>query len=198
MIVPPDDEYESGAYRWWHLSSVSPELEEALGAGWFPDAGRILDVGCGAGSELAALEAAGIRATGIDLSRAALLLARERSRAPVAVADVTEAPFAADAFDAALDRGCFHHLGGADRRRYAAELARVLAPDAPFLLRACLTSEGRPNGIDEASVRAAFQGWTVDRLCTRRIPSDTRTMSALVCWLRAPAGVGLARPAWQV
>ena len=49
------DEYASGEFRWWHLSEPSPELRTALDSGWLRASGRVLDVGCGLGTELAFL-----------------------------------------------------------------------------------------------------------------------------------------------
>lgn len=181
-----EDGYLDGSYRWWHLSLPSPELTDAIASGWFPNAGRVLDVGCGAGSELSVLEGLGIDATGIDLSLSGLRMAREQGATSVASADAARLPFADGVFDAALDRGCFHYLAERDRTRYARELRRVLRPDAPFLLRACTRSEGHPNGVDEPAIAEAFAGWTADRVADEEIASDTRSMPALVCYLRAP------------
>jgi 2-polyprenyl-3-methyl-5-hydroxy-6-metoxy-1,4-benzoquinol methylase len=79
-----DDGYLDGSYRWWHLSLPSPELTDAIASGWFPNVGRVLDVGCGAGSELSVLGGLGVAATGIDLSLAGLRMAREQGAMSVA------------------------------------------------------------------------------------------------------------------
>ena len=34
------DHYADGTYRWWHLSSPSPDLLAALDDGWLPASGR--------------------------------------------------------------------------------------------------------------------------------------------------------------
>lgn len=182
-----DDGYLDGSYRWWHLSLPSPELTDAIASGWFPSEGRVLDVGCGAGSELSVLQALGVAATGIDLSLPGLRMAREHGATSVVGADAAHLPFTDGAFDAALDRGCFHYLAERDRPRYERELRRVLRPGAPFLLRACTRSEGHPNGVDDATIASAFTGWTADRIADEEIVSDTRSMPALVCYLRAPS-----------
>ncbi|MGH3156316.1 MAG: class I SAM-dependent methyltransferase, partial [Streptosporangiaceae bacterium] len=69
------DHYADGTYRWWHLSVPSPELVQAVADGWLSGPGRVLDVGCGAGSEAAHLHALGWHAIGIDLSPVALTMA---------------------------------------------------------------------------------------------------------------------------
>ena len=53
------DEYASGEYRYWHLSVPSPELTQAIEDGWFPTRGRVLDLGCGAGTEVGFLPGLG-------------------------------------------------------------------------------------------------------------------------------------------
>jgi predicted TPR repeat methyltransferase len=72
----PRDEYSTRAYTWWHLSRVPPELSEALRRADAPRGGRALDLGCGLGTEVAALGRRGFCAAGIDLSRPALRRAR--------------------------------------------------------------------------------------------------------------------------
>jgi SAM-dependent methyltransferase len=44
----------------------------ALDAGWLPSGGRVLDVGCGLGTEISHLATTGWQAAGIDLSATAL------------------------------------------------------------------------------------------------------------------------------
>ena len=107
------DPYVDGAWRWWHLSDPSPELIEAQAQGWLGAAGRVIDIGCGLGTEIAYLAARGWDAVGVDL-----------------------------------------------------------------------TSRGTRNQVTEAAIRAAFTGWVIERLGHGELPSDTRTMPALVVRLR--------------
>jgi len=60
---------------------------------------RVLDVACGAGRHLAALERAGARPCGFDLSRALLRRARQNTRCPLVRADMRALPFRARSMD---------------------------------------------------------------------------------------------------
>lgn len=181
------DHYADGTYQWWHLSRPSPELAAALSDGWLPGSGRVLDVGCGLGSEAGYLASEGWRAAGIDLSRTALRrAAAEHGDVAFACTDVRVLPFASGCFDAAVDRGCFHYLPAADRPCYGGELRRVLRPGGKLLLRASLRAAGVRNDIDDQVIAATFPGWTIENLERAAIPSDTRMLEVIVARLAAP------------
>jgi SAM-dependent methyltransferase len=178
------DHYADGTCQWWHLSRPSPELISALSDGWLPGGGWVLDVGCGLGTEIGHLAAAGWQAVGIDLSATALAqAAAAHSQAGFARADVRWLPFADHRLDAALDRGCFHYLAPGDRPRYGAELRRVLAPGGRLLLRASLYAAGVRNDIDEAVIRRTFAAWQIDHMRRATVPSDTRTLKVIIARL---------------
>lgn len=158
-----------------------------------------VDLGCGLGTEISYLATVGWTAVGVDLSGAALRAASALHPAVTfARADVLRLPVRDASADLLLDRGCFHYLPAADRLRYADEAGRVLRQGGRFLLRACLTSGGIPNGIDEAVIRSAFRDWHLAGIAEQRIDSDTRRMPALIVRLcrASPAGrPRLAEPA---
>lgn len=180
------DEYASGECRWWHLSEPSPELRKAVESGWLPASGRVLDVGCGLGTELAFLRGLGAFAVGVDVSLDALRMARSQYGEWFMCGDATRLPFASEAFDAVIDRGCFHYLDAISRGMYALEVQRVLRPWGKMLLRACLTSKGERNDMTQEVVTETFAGWRVRLLDESDIPSDTRSMPALVAGLEVP------------
>jgi SAM-dependent methyltransferase len=180
------DHYADGTYRWWHLSQPSPELIAALDDGWLPRTGRAVDLGSGLGTEVGYLARRGWQVTGLELSEVAVArAAAEHADAAFARADVRQLPFAQHSLDAAVDRGCFHYLPSGDRRRYAAELRRVLRPGGKLLLRASLRAAGQRNDIDETVIRDTFATWLIDHLTETAIPSDTRLLDVLVVRLRA-------------
>lgn len=181
------DPYVDGTFEWWHLSEASPEFREAVGDGWLPPQGRVLDVGCGLGTELGWLAERGYTAVGIDLSSAAC--SRAQARFPKALffpTDLRRLPFVDATFDLALDRGCFHYLSPLDRPKYESGLRRVLKPGGRLLLRASLRAAGVRNDISEDVIRSTFAGWTIQAMSQRKIPSDTRQLEVLVVRLERP------------
>jgi SAM-dependent methyltransferase len=181
------DEYASDVHRWWHLSYPAPELLRALDAGWLGQPGRVLDLGCGLGSDLAYLAGHDFTTHGVDLSPIAVR--RATSLHPdvrFLQADALRLPFAAGAFNLLLDRGCFHYGPASDRPAYAAEAERVLRAGGRLFLRTCLYTAGERNDISEAVLRATFAGWRWIDLSREELASDTRTMPALVALLERP------------
>jgi SAM-dependent methyltransferase len=85
---------------------------------------RVLELGCGEGTLLAALTAA--HKYGIDPSVHALVRARNRSAAECAVARAEELPFPSGSFDLVIAVGVMEHFEKPDEA--AAEVRRVLAP----------------------------------------------------------------------
>ena len=94
---------------------------------------RVLDIGCGTGTLALMVKQAEPKAEVFGLDADPEILERARSKAAQAGLDVqldqgfsTELPYQDDFFDVVLSTLFFHHLAGADKRRTAAEIARVL------------------------------------------------------------------------
>jgi MPBQ/MSBQ methyltransferase len=91
--------------------------------------GRVLDVGCGYGSFVAAGHQSGLAAIGIDLSEFELGFAHQRSdyiEMPVARANATRLPFPDSAFDVVTLWNVLEHLP--DAAAALTEVRRVLRP----------------------------------------------------------------------
>ncbi len=95
---------------------------------------KILDVGCGLGTQAIYLAKLGFAVTGIDISKTAINRAQDLAAASgvkvnFVVGDVTKMPFDYGQFDLVYDRGCLHHLDPGNRNLYAFEIRRVLSPN---------------------------------------------------------------------
>ena len=106
-----------------------------LGAPEWPRTARIVELFCGRGNGLAALEQLGFSSLeGVDLSES--LLSRYQGSATCYVADCRQLPFGDASKDIALVQGGVHHLPRLpeDLQLVLAEASRVLAPDGLFAL----------------------------------------------------------------
>src|SRR5437868_9111692 len=118
-----------GVAEWYDRELGSSELGQAaarivtrlLG----PGPGRLLDVGCGGGTNMLACAEAGWWPVGVDVSEDQLRLARERG-CDVLSADAAGLPFEDGRFDAAIS--VFTHTDVDDFAALVAEIARVLRP----------------------------------------------------------------------
>ena len=129
---------------------------------------RVLDIGCGTGTLALMVKQAEPKAEVFGLDADPEILERARSKAAQAGLDVqldqgfsTELPYQDDFFDVVLSTLFFHHLAGADKRRTAAEIARVLRrggelhvvdygrPTDP-LMRAAITTVRLFDGLEQA------------------------------------------------
>ncbi|MFO1125740.1 MAG: class I SAM-dependent methyltransferase [Methylocystis sp.] len=145
--TPWSKAYRAGGHRAiWDHSFPSPELVgyvlgAKVGAGV-----RVLDMGCGSGQDAIFLASRSREVHGLDFSAEALKVAEDRARERGAVVSwhlgsALNTPFDSGYFDLITDRGCFHHIGGARRARYAEEIARILKPGGVLFLRGCRRPE---------------------------------------------------------
>ena len=92
---------------------------------------RVLEIGCGLGTDGARFARAGAHYTGVDLTEAAVSLARRRFEleglaGEFRVADAESLEFADESFDLVYSHGVLHHTP--DARAAVAEVHRVLVP----------------------------------------------------------------------
>jgi SAM-dependent methyltransferase len=144
MTTPRYDSIAEGYARWW-APVIRPAAEALLDHLWsWPEPGttRLLDAGTGTGTlAVAALERwPSLRVTGVDVSSEMLALAARsaaerlpagaRSRFTTEVADVSELPFADEAFDAAMSSFVLQLVPS--RAAALREIRRVLRPGGTF------------------------------------------------------------------
>ena len=92
---------------------------------------KVLDVGCGAGTDLARFARGGAEATGVDISASAIALAKANFAQQGLAADLREVdgehlPFADDTFDLVYAHGVVQYTG--NDRAMVDECRRVLKP----------------------------------------------------------------------
>lgn len=98
---------------------------------------RLLEIGCGLGTDLLQFARAGAIATGVDLTPASIELVKKRFAAegiPVdaQVADAEHLPFEDDRFDVIYSFGVLHHTP--DTQKSIDEVYRVLKPGGRILI----------------------------------------------------------------
>ena len=95
---------------------------------------RVLEVGCGNGANLRALQSFGLQAVGCDIAEEALLAAAGLSEAlELKLTPACELSFPDESFDAVADVQCLQHLASAEEQFQAyREIHRVLKPGGRF------------------------------------------------------------------
>lgn len=160
--------YEQTSYRElpWFSPRPYPTVQEAVEGRWLKRGTRVLDIGCGAGTNALFLARHGYRVSGVDLAPAAIHAAQTRAgraglETDFRVADALRLPYGNATFGGANDVGCFHTLPIRLRSAYAAELARVLRPKGRYVLawvaRESVGSLGPPHRPSLEEVSAAFE-----------------------------------------
>lgn len=134
----------------WDTGVPDPMLVEVIESGAVP-VGRALDVGCGTGTNAIWLAQHGYGVLGVDIAPLAIDQAHAKLPAGLpcrfATLDFLAAPPDGGPFQLVFDRGCFHVFDeAADRERFAAQVASVLAPDGVWLSLIGST-EGPPREI---------------------------------------------------
>ena len=116
------------AYRVWQAPFAEKKLAPLYRHNDVARARRVLDVGCGPGTNTAHFAHADY--LGIDFNPAYIEDARHRHGREFLVADVTKYEVAPDQrFDLILANSLFHHIDTASTRRILAHLATLLSDD---------------------------------------------------------------------
>lgn len=158
MTTPDwDARYETGDTP-WDTGNPDPHLvalveDQTLGPC------RVLEVGCGTGTNALWLSSQGFQVTGLDLSTRAIAKAVEKASACGAEVSLSVADFLHGepdgVFDLVFDRGVFHVFDEAeDRARFAERVAAVLEPGGRWLSVAGSTEgPARDHGPPRRSAR---------------------------------------------
>ena len=156
---------------------------------------RVLDVGCGAGTDLVRFARAGAVVTGVDISSSAIDLARKNFeqqglQADLRVADGESLPFESDTFDVVFAHGVIQYTP--DTQKIVDECRRVLKPggQAIFqvynriswlnalskLMKVPLEHEDAPvlKKFTAAEFRALLRGFSTVSMTWERFPVKSR------------------------
>jgi 2-polyprenyl-3-methyl-5-hydroxy-6-metoxy-1,4-benzoquinol methylase len=119
------DEVERHRYQ-----EYAPWMPSVMGFDQFSGA-RLLEVGCGMGTDLLQFARGGAIVTGIDLTPRSIETSRQHlelygHKGEFAVADCERLPFADETFDVAYSNGVLHHTP--DTQAAVREIHRVLRP----------------------------------------------------------------------
>ena len=151
-----------------------------------PPASRVLDAGCGSGTNSLWLAAQGFAVTGVDFSDFALCMAREQARSArldgridFRSGDLTRLEFNDASFDAVFCIGVLMHVP--DIEAALAELVRVVRPGGSLIIAECNAS---------APETYAFRlYWKLARRPVRVAPKPC----GIEVWSETPAGPLLSR-----
>jgi ubiquinone/menaquinone biosynthesis C-methylase UbiE len=118
----------------WDSGISPPELFEFISA---HPPGKVIDLGCGTGTNVITLAQNGWDVVGIDFAPRAIQIAKSKAqragiKATFKIGDVTNLTKITGPFDLALDLGCFH--GVKDQISYLNELNRILAKGGYWLM----------------------------------------------------------------
>ena len=125
-----DQRYRDGELP-WDTGRPDIYLTDLIGT-WPPCRGKVLEIGCGTGTNAVWLAGQGFDVTGIDIARQAVEVAEKRSRQAGVVCEFVcdnflTSPLSSNTYIFAFDRGCFHAISDmAGRRRFVRRVAQCL------------------------------------------------------------------------
>jgi SAM-dependent methyltransferase len=172
----------------WDIGRPQPALRALDETGRLR--GRVLDVGCGTGEHALMAAAAGMPATGVDISPRAIGIAARKARernlvARFVVGDVLDLADLGERYDTALDCGLFHVLGDSDRARFVDSLRAVVVPGGCYHMLCFSDREPGdygPRRIGRQEISATFAtGWRVDAIEPATI--ELISPPPALCWL---------------
>ena len=162
MLAGWDSRYTRDNSAPWDTKRVAVELKKAVEDGTIKP-GRVIVLGCGAGTNSIYLASKGFDVTAIDIAPTALALAKARAdQSKVSVrwmlVDVTAVP-KLKPFDFIFDRGCYHGVRRSNAKGFVESARKLSRPGTKFLILAGNANEARhygPPRVKEADIRKDF------------------------------------------
>jgi SAM-dependent methyltransferase len=145
----------------WDTGHPSTELQRVIAEERIQP-GRVIELGCGTGTNAVWLATHGFEVTAVDISPLAIDRARQRTAAAgvsvrFLVADVLNPPDLGGPHPFFFDRGCYHVVRRVDVRRYVQTLGQITQPGSLGLVLAGNAKEPHDPGppvVSEQEMRA--------------------------------------------
>ena len=170
----------------WDTGVPPPELEAFCAS---HPAGKVLDLGCGSGTNVAYLARKGWQVVGVDFALRAVETARRRlawEQLPgeIRLGDASRTAHQGSGYDLVLDIGCLHGLGAEERNGYLSGLPQILAPGGSYLLYAHLKADPESRvGLSEGDIENLSK---ILRLVKRQDSQDRSERQAV--WMEFTRG----------
>jgi SAM-dependent methyltransferase len=133
----------------WYNENLDYDLEEELHCRKVTN-GKFLDLGTGPATQAIWLSKLGFKVIGSDLSEAAIKRARNvyanEKNVDFIVDDILNSKLKENEFDYIFDRGCFHVLLPADRKKYITKIKQILKDNGILFLKCFSDKEPRQEG----------------------------------------------------
>ncbi len=152
-----DERYATGNAP-WDSGHPSLELHRILQEKWFPPS-RMLELGCGTGTNALFLAQQGFEVTAVDVAALAIEKARAKAAAKgmniaFVHADILALPEVGAPFPFVFDRGVYHHLRQVDLPRFLATLTKVTQAGGYYLTLAGNANDPSPEELGPPKVHA--------------------------------------------
>jgi 2-polyprenyl-3-methyl-5-hydroxy-6-metoxy-1,4-benzoquinol methylase len=145
---------------------------------------KVLDVGCGFGNLLMALQKYFSQVCGLDIEETCVEWSRKRAdRAQVACASATEIPWSDREFNLVVSTDVFEHIPYQEQEKAASELMRLLKPGGFGYVEV----PNRRQILDEHN-RILFGTWLPDVVREQYARMTSKTHSYIRCWERTGRG----------
>lgn len=164
------------------LSTIQPMINSEFNSEvnnfyGFPQSGKLLEVGCGAGNILLYFAKKGYECSGVDISETAINWAKEKAAEQSLDikfhnGNITNMSFFSDqTFDVVIDGRCLHCIIGADRKNFYSEINRILNKDGHVIIYTMVgetIGEKFKNDFDETT-RYLIKEINNEKIATRYI-----------------------------